>query len=628
MAFLKTVRGAGCRGGCADIEDYLLHGGKGESMQRYLTDGHDGEKPDRCLTCATSVVLAAKLGDRDARSGWAKVMDRTRRVWGKDGPEHRSYYHFVISPDPEDRCDADETLAVAVEWAEECYPDGEWFVAVHDDNEHHIPHAHIVLNAVLPKNGRMVHRTNDDVVHEARVVQAICAEHGLEQLPDIVEWRRAKRDGTIPGRTVQDRCVGTAERAMGRTGRRSWVGEIRDAVDLSVAAADSWDEFDEVLYAQGFSYHENRRGITFVHPESTGHDKRVRGANLGLAYTRDGIDARLGVDFDGVTGAGGTTVAPERPFSPHPGARPIPRELLRRHGIRTGRQHRPRTLEDWVTMRESASRNVRDIHDILQTIGTIRTEGIKTRSQLSDRVEDVALELERCDRKAADYDRAADRAGAIHKRAASAEASRRRLAAMSEGPLWPSVRKERNELMRSVDEDEAWCDDRLASAQGFLGSIGCTDAPRSMQAQKLEVELMHQANDLREEVIRLADRLAALQAAQDRVVALTPTAPRPAGGRPLGVLNTEPKVPPKNPRLHQGIMVKGAREGDYVVLDASMTYAPTLAGKAGGLHHMEHQSALADERRARLAEDIAPANAVARQQQTNIKPCTGRGKRR
>lgn len=627
MAFLKTVKGAGCRGGCADIEDYLLHGSKAESMQRYLTDGHGGEKPDRCLASATSVVLAAKLGDRDARSGWATVMDQTRKAWGKDGPEHRSYYHFVISPDPEDRCGAAETLTVAVEWAEKCYPDGEWFVAVHDDNEHHIPHAHIVLNAVLPKNGRMVHRTNGDIVREARVVQAICAEHGLDQLPDIVEWRRAKRDGTIPGRTVQDRSVGTVERAMGRTGRRSWVGEIRDAVDISVAASSSWDEFDETFYSRGFSYHENRRGITFVHPDSTGHDKQVRGANLGLAYTRDGIDDRLGVDFDGIVGTGGTSNAPKRPFSPHPDARPIPRELLRRHGIRAGRQPRPRTLEGWVTMRVSRSQDVRDIHDILQTIGTIRAEGITTRPQLSGRVEDVARELERCDRKASEYDRAAERTEGINERAKRAEASRRRLDGMPEGSLWPSVRKERNELMRSIAEDEAFCDEALASAQGFLKSTGYDSATRAAQAQRIEVELMHQANDLREEVLGLADRLAALQAAQDRVVALTPHAPKPADGRPLGVLNTAPKVPPTNPLIHQGIVVKETRPDNYVVLDAATTYKPTRAAKAGGLHHMEHQHALADERRRRLVADIAPTDVVA-QKRADISTTAGRGKRR
>ena len=72
MAMLKTL--ARKFGGCKQIKDYLARNG-------------------RAVTFRSSSI---ELDDGD----WDERMNETRQMFGKD--KGRKYYHFVISPDPED----------------------------------------------------------------------------------------------------------------------------------------------------------------------------------------------------------------------------------------------------------------------------------------------------------------------------------------------------------------------------------------------------------------------------------------------------------------------------------------------------------------------------------------------
>ncbi len=112
---------------------------------------------------------------------WDRVMDDTRRLWGKD--VGRKYYHFVISPDPEDGLTAEQVRDLAVEWARERYAGKEWVVETHDDNG--IPHAHVVVNSVDPNDGYKIQISDDDVRKDAMSLQVICKEHGCSAFDDF-----------------------------------------------------------------------------------------------------------------------------------------------------------------------------------------------------------------------------------------------------------------------------------------------------------------------------------------------------------------------------------------------------------------------------------------------------------
>ena len=495
MAVLKTIK-SGRVGGCHNIE-------------RYLMEGKGGTRPDRCLAFAGSDALMAQLSE--GAEGWADVMDQTRQAWGKDGENRRSYYHFMISPDPADHCGVEETLEVAREWATAMYPDAEWAIVVHDDNRARIPHAHIVLNSVYPMTGKMVHRTDSDVVAEDRLVQNICEAHGLEVLPDIEDWRRAVASGAIQGDTVQDARMDNTERALLRTGRRSWVADMRRAVDAAVEGSPDWRTFRERLEASGYALREGRRGLVFERRGAERPERKL-GAGLGLSYTREGIETRLAVDFGSVfspTGAGG---------GPHAGVEDVPRELLRGHA----RRQRPRTMADWVSASYDRAVAVAGVEESLRTLATINREGISTMGDLNRAKTGVASELARVAERSRSLRRAAEKAKAIFDDATKTDRMREELAGLPEGAWSPKVRRRRNELARAIAEADVRCESGLTTAAPWLSEHGYATTSTAARARAVEIECLRQAQAADTEVHALASRLESLRDAQTTVAAIHP----------------------------------------------------------------------------------------------------------
>ena len=135
MAMLKTL--ARKFGGCKQIKDYLARNGRAVTFR------------------SSSIELDG--GD------WDERMNETRQMFGKD--KGRKYYHFVISPDPEDGLDARAVDTLAYDWVRERYTGYQWVIETHIDNG--IPHAHIVVNSVNPVDGRKIHLDDDDVQADA-----------------------------------------------------------------------------------------------------------------------------------------------------------------------------------------------------------------------------------------------------------------------------------------------------------------------------------------------------------------------------------------------------------------------------------------------------------------------------
>lgn len=535
MAFLKTIKGSGRRGGCRNIE-------------RYLLEGTGGSRPGRCLAFAASDALAAQL-PTEGPDGWAEVMDQTRRAWGKDGPSRRSYYHFVISPDPADHCGVEEARDVAREWATAMYPDAEWAVVVHDDNETGIPHAHVVVNAVYPSTGRMVHRTDDDVKAEARAVQSICEAHGLEALPDIESWRRAVASGAVQGGTVQDARRDNTERALLRTGRRSWVADMRRAVDAAVEGSPDWWTFRERLEASGYALREGRRGLVFERRGAERPERKL-GAGLGLSYTREGIEARLAVDFGSVfspTGVGG---------GPHAGAEDVPRELLRGHA----RRQRPRTIADWVSASYDRAVAVAGVEESLRTLATINREGISTMGDLDRSTRGAASELARAAERSRSLRRAAGRAKEVFEDAARAERMREELSGLPEGAWSPKVRRRRNELARAIAEADARCESGLSSAAPWLSERGYATASAEARARAVEIECLRQARATDAEVREIASRLESLQDAMATVRAMRPM--------PVADMSDRGRVEAKRPAAPMGSVSHGGMGREAASADA------------------------------------------------------------
>lgn len=336
MAMIKTL--ARKEGGCSSVKSYL-------------------ERDGRAVTIDGS-------GDVDL-ARWDEQFDEARAAWGKDAG--RKYYHFVISPDPEDGIDAEECRSLAIEWVSSRYPESQWVVETHVDNG--IPHAHVVMNSVLPATGAKVHISKQDVRDDADVLQQMCRERGLSAFDnyEIVsgedgEWvARAKRE-----RRSRARRPGRADtlqrKRMRERGIRLWTDDMRDAVEAAIGGSCSWAAFRRSLGEQGYDARVSRRGVLTIYPpEGKGHPTKAYKIDAG--YTVDGIRARLTPNL-GIAGA----IAGSLPS-------------------KTQMPAMPKTFAEVVesSVRRSSSdyRNIERLRGYLDAVAIVRANGFDSLSQFN-----------------------------------------------------------------------------------------------------------------------------------------------------------------------------------------------------------------------------------------------------
>lgn len=279
MAMLKTL--ARKFGGCKQIKDYLARNG-------------------RAVTFRSSSI------DLDS-AGWDGQMDATRQVFGKD--TGRKYYHFVISPDPEDGLDAKAVDALACDWVRERYSGYQWVIETHIDNG--IPHAHIVVNSVNPVDGRKIHLDDDDVQADAMELQRICRDYGYTAFDNFKFTR--DEDGSWYARTPRPdrrrevvlqearparRHVTDAQRRARYSGKKLWTDAMHYDIESALQGCRTWPALERRLAEKGYRININRRGVlTFYPPEGKGHP--VKGYKLDDSYTVEGLRERLAVRLEG-----------------------------------------------------------------------------------------------------------------------------------------------------------------------------------------------------------------------------------------------------------------------------------------------------------------------------------------
>ena len=193
MAMLKTVRVKSIEkvapAPARNVRGYLVDGRLHDLNRQRLTDlrkrlihGVSGERVENRSLASRDSDNLFYLWDSQT---WVDAMMETKLQYGKiDG---RPYYHFIVSPDPADQVSPQACLDLAADWVEECFPNSEWHIDVHDDNANKITHAHVIVNSVYPFDGRKIQRRKTDIIREARVLQRLCSERGLNALPDMTD---------------------------------------------------------------------------------------------------------------------------------------------------------------------------------------------------------------------------------------------------------------------------------------------------------------------------------------------------------------------------------------------------------------------------------------------------------
>lgn len=161
------------------------------------------------------------LTDRDWKGrDWAKVMDRTREIFGNDVPikkdsKVRTYEHFIISLDEkDDSVELEDFRDFVNEWASKWFdsrgPEGQGIgrfevaIAYHDDNKARgvqgkqgILHAHLVINNTELETKRRI-----SGLRTTKVVQAMRAD--LQTMSLERGWHAFATDGKSYTQTEMD----------------------------------------------------------------------------------------------------------------------------------------------------------------------------------------------------------------------------------------------------------------------------------------------------------------------------------------------------------------------------------------------------------------------------------------
>ena len=284
MPVLKPISGHGSTGG---IRRYLEKGGR--ALARDLFNLSYDERQ------AESLGEGAK-----DRCEWDAEMDATRRAFGTDRPWRgkpaRTFKHFVLSPDPDDRIDLPALRELAGAWALRHFGNHEIAIVYHDDNARGIPHAHIVVNNANLRTGYRMQTQHPEDLN--RDLQDMARERGLSGFSNEMPERCGERsaESEIRPRSRQAVYFGRAEREIMRAGGYSWVGDIRSRVALAKTMATDEAEFMGILDALGVHVADNSakaRRDDWVFSLADEPAKKVGGERLGFTYGKQMLRRRF-----------------------------------------------------------------------------------------------------------------------------------------------------------------------------------------------------------------------------------------------------------------------------------------------------------------------------------------------
>lgn len=281
MPILKVISGHGGTGG---IRNYLEKGGRALGRDFLNLPFEDWMVEDR--------------GGQMLNIEWDVEMDATRRDYGTNAPwrglQARTFKHFVISPDPDDDIDMAKLRELSQAWAKKHFGNHEIAIIYHDDNESHIPHAHLVVNNVNLVTEYRLHTDHPEDLN--RDLQDMARERGLTGLSNEMPKRGEREKGETHPRSRQGVYFGRAERELMREGNYSWVGDIRARVALAKNTSRTESDFMEALNRLGIEVADNSanaRRDDWIFALADQPTRRVSGERLGYTFGKQMLRSRF-----------------------------------------------------------------------------------------------------------------------------------------------------------------------------------------------------------------------------------------------------------------------------------------------------------------------------------------------
>lgn len=270
MPLVKCING---HTGCAAAERYLERDGR--------AIGHDFVNLD-CM-------------ERGGLIGWAAEMDELRALHGNGEPYRGkpavTYRHYIVSPDPADKIDLETLRELTCSWTRKHFGGYQVAIVYHDDNEHHIPHAHVVVNNTNVETGRRLHVPDPKGLN--RDLQQMARERGLGYFAEKHPLYRDHRAKGSELRTDQLEYKGRAERRIEREGGYSWVADIRQRARIARALSRGEGDYRALLGAMGVELSlnsPNARRCDYLYALADHPSRKVGGEKLGRPYGKSELE--------------------------------------------------------------------------------------------------------------------------------------------------------------------------------------------------------------------------------------------------------------------------------------------------------------------------------------------------
>ena len=179
---------------------------------------------------------------------------------------------------------------MATSWARDSFPDFQVAIVYHDDNENHVPHAHVIVNNTNVRTGRRLQDPDPGALNGR--LQAISREMGLSHFDGRIDQDHHDTRRTGARTDYQRVHVGREESEIAERDGYSWVADIRARVDIARGIARDVEDLRDTLSTMGVTVEDARNG-DWKFALSAQPSRCVTGTRLGTDYQRPNVTREL-----------------------------------------------------------------------------------------------------------------------------------------------------------------------------------------------------------------------------------------------------------------------------------------------------------------------------------------------
>ena len=180
-------------------------------------------------------------------------------------------YHVIQSFPEVEGLDPRLVHKIGIEYAKAAFPGHQCVVSTHMNTAH--LHNHIIVNAYSAENIGRKYKMDMARRHEIRRINdEISLKYGL---PILMNNDLRRNRGV------------TWHEWKARTDGNSWKEKLRDDILEARKAADSWEEYKELMEGAGYKIRETKSTITYTMPDS--ETRKCRDKRLGTDFTKEAL---------------------------------------------------------------------------------------------------------------------------------------------------------------------------------------------------------------------------------------------------------------------------------------------------------------------------------------------------